>query len=50
MPKPRSGETRDEFVKRFVSDEEMKREFPDIKQRVAIALKLWRDRKREVNR
>lgn len=46
LPRPREGETRDEFISRFMSDEEMKKEFKDTKQRVAVALKIWRDRRK----
>jgi hypothetical protein len=42
LPKPREGETQDEFVSRFMSNEVAKREFPDQKQRLAVAYSTWR--------
>lgn len=43
MPAPRSGESRQDFVSRFMSDEDMKKEFPKQKQRLAVAFQKWRD-------
>lgn len=37
LMKPRKGETRDKFVSRFMSNEKNKAEFPDEKQRLAVA-------------
>ena len=37
MPDPRAGEDRQSYVSRFVGSEEAKRDFPDIKQRLAVA-------------
>lgn len=39
MPKPRSGESKESFTSRFHS--EMASEFPDPKQRHAVAMKQW---------
>ena len=44
IPKPRYGESRDEYVHRFMRDEAMKREYPDFKQRLAVAYSEWRER------
>jgi len=37
MPTPTKGETREKFISRFMSSEEAKRDFPDRKQRLAVA-------------
>ena len=36
LPKKRPTETRDEFMKRCISDSVMIKEFPEIKQRTAV--------------
>lgn len=38
IPKPKDGETQDEFMKRCMSDETMISEFPDEKQRYAVCM------------
>ena len=38
LPKPSSGESRDEFVGRCVSDDKVTSEFPDQNQRVAVCI------------
>lgn len=40
MPKPREGETLKAFIERFMS--EMKSEYSDHKQRLAVAYSTWR--------
>ena len=51
MPKPIKGESKEEFVARFMSSEEAKRDYPDKKQRLAIAYSMWRqhNKKMEIN-
>lgn len=50
MPKPRKGETKEEFIARFMSSEEAKRDFPDEKQRLAVAYSIWEQHhKKELN-
>lgn len=46
LPKPNKDETKDEFVSRFMSNEEAKKEFPEQKQRLAIAYEKWREKKK----
>lgn len=41
MPKPRKGETRDDFISRCMSDEESKRSFPGTDQRLAVCNSVW---------
>jgi len=36
MPTPRSDEKKNDFVSRCVGDEKMKKEFPNVSQRVAV--------------
>jgi len=38
---PEKGETEQEFISRFMSDEESKKDFPENKQRVAVAFAQW---------
>ena len=45
IPKPRKGEKKDDFLKRCMADEVMKREYPDRKQRYAICNAQLKDRK-----
>lgn len=42
MPKPNKNEDKKEYLKRFMSDELMVKEYPDEKQRMAIALQQWK--------
>ena len=44
LPPPRPTETREEFIERFMGDPDMVREFPNEKQRYAVAIETWRDR------
>ena len=43
MPFPKKGETEDEFIKRFMSSEEANRDYPDQKQRYAVAKAFWKE-------
>lgn len=43
--KPHSGEDKDKFIERFMGDERMKEEYPDEKQRVAVAMSMFRTKK-----
>ena len=50
--KPNKNESKKEFITRFMSKESMKIEFPDKKQRLAVAFSTWRKRdnnKKEVS-
>jgi len=42
MPSPKDGEEKNDFISRFMSSEAMKKEYPDQKQRVAVAYAQWR--------
>jgi len=41
IPTPNEGEKKEDFIKRFMSDEKMKSEFPDDNERLAIANKKF---------
>ena len=41
---PNPGEEREDFIERFMSDPDMIREFPNDRQRYAVAIETWRDR------
>ena len=45
MPYPRKGETKEEFISRFMGSAEANRDYPDQKQRLAVAESLWREKK-----
>jgi len=45
IPKPTKGEKQDEFIARFMGNETMKKDYPDQKQRLAIAYSTWRKEK-----
>lgn len=42
MPLPKQGQTKEEFIKMFMSDKAMVEKHPDEKQRYAIALSEWK--------
>ena len=41
LPKPKVGEKEDEFISRCVSDENIKKEFNDIKARLAVCYTIY---------
>jgi hypothetical protein len=43
LPNPTNSETEDEFVARFMDDEQAKQDFPDNDQRLAVAYSTYRD-------
>lgn len=45
VPKPKNGESQDEFVERCMGNETMKEEFPDNDQRLAVCFDSWRKEK-----
>ncbi len=47
LPSPRKGEKQSDFISRCMSDPLMKREYTDIKQRVAICHNQWRKGNKE---
>jgi phage I-like protein len=46
MPKPQDSEKMEDFVKHFMADPVMMDEYPDEKQRYAIALEQWNKKER----
>lgn len=49
MPIPKSGQTEEEFVKKFMSDAEMIDKYPDEKQRYAVCMSEW-EKKNEMSK
>ena len=52
LPKPNKGESKSDFVARFIENKKMIEEFPDEKQRTAIAISQWEsfgELKKDVN-
>lgn len=47
MPLPNKGETRSEYISRFMSDDAMKKKYPDKDQRLAVAYSHWRKHGKE---
>lgn len=44
MPTPKDEERKIDFLERFMDDEAMKDEYPDSKQRIAVAISQWEKR------
>ncbi len=44
LPNPSKGETQSDFVSRFMSNDQMKKDYPESKQRLAVAYSQWRRR------
>ncbi len=49
MPNPIRGESRKEFIARYMSSDEAQRSFPKGDQRFAVANSLWKTHSRKVN-
>lgn len=41
MPYPREDESKEAYIKRFMSSSEAQKDFPDEKQRLAVAYSMW---------
>jgi TolA-binding protein len=48
IPKPKISEIKEDFITRFMSDKKMIEEYPEEKQRTAIANQQWKDRVKEM--
>ena len=46
IPSKNKGEKKSDFMQRCMSDEVMKKEFPDIKQRYAVCQNKWGGKKK----
>jgi len=44
LPKPQSGQKQKEWISSCMSNETMKKEYPDNKQRLAICYSQWRSK------
>lgn len=49
MPAPKKGESKDDYISRFMSDDVMKSEYPDEKQRMAVATSKWEDNQKNMS-
>ena len=45
MPVPKKGERKDKYIPRCMSDAEMRRKYPDRKQRYAVCLGIYKSEK-----
>jgi hypothetical protein len=46
LPTPKRSESRHTFINRFMADANSKKEFPEAKQRTAVAHEIWSRKKR----
>ena len=44
LPNPKPKETKDDFLSRCVTDNVMRKEFPDGKQRFVVCLQQWENK------
>lgn len=42
IPTPTTRESRQEFISRFMSNQQMINDFPEVEQRLAVAYREWR--------
>ena len=47
LPKKKKEESRSVFMSRCISGDKMKKEFPDIKQRIAVCLSQYKNKKKD---
>lgn len=47
MPRPKRGERKQEYIDRFMASEEARRDYPDEKQRYAVAQSMWANRQKK---
>lgn len=47
LPEPNSGENKDEFLSRCMSDEKMKQEYSNNAQRYAVCNAIFKEKKNE---
>lgn len=49
IPKPSKNETRSAFMRRCVGDDTMRKEYPNVDQRVAVCSSTWdnKDKKKK---
>ena len=46
MPYPKKGEKKSDYVSRFMGSSEAQHDFPDEKQRVAVAMSIYKRKKK----
>lgn len=47
LPKPKKDEKKDDFIERCMSNDTMKKEFPDNDQRLAVCFKQWKEKEED---
>lgn len=50
LPEPKKNERYKEFMKRFLKDEEVQKDYPDRKQRFAVGASQWNRNKPQSKR
>lgn len=45
MPRPKAGESKSDYISRFMGSSEAQSDFPDEKQRLAVAYSMWGEKK-----
>lgn len=45
MPKPKTGESAKDYIKRCMSDPKMKQDYPDNMQRYAVCINIYENEK-----
>ena len=45
MPKPKTGENKEEYLQRCMADSEMNTELPETDQRYAVCISYWDESK-----
>jgi len=50
LPKPKSGETREAFMERCMSDDTMVEEYPTSEQRAAVCMRQWKSSQKAARR
>jgi len=46
MPYPRKAEKKEHYIQRFMGSAEANRDYPDAKQRYAVANSMWEKKKK----
>lgn len=49
LPEPKDNEEKQEFTERCMSNDVMKREFPENKQRYAVCMKQWEGENEDID-
>lgn len=47
LPKPKPNEKKKDFIERCVTSDIMRKEYPNVKQRVAVCHSIWKREKKK---